>query len=192
MIYSCKLTSLPDLSPLNQLCDLQASNNLLENGGLDLLPVSIIKCDLSHNRFNTFPIELVVLSNLKELTLSHNRITSLEGIGHLVSLTHLYLDHNQLREVPVEVRHLKVLKLISLKYNVIEKDAVSSAGQSIPAELFLETIVDHINLEGNTGLTKADVLKFEGIDAFLERRQKGKDKTLYGGALTDFSLFGID
>jgi hypothetical protein len=47
--------------------------------------------------------------------------------------------------------------------------------------LFTNTNLDDLNLEGNTKLTKAHVLSMNGIDAFMERRRKSKDKNFKGG-----------
>eukprot|EP01034_Spumella_vulgaris_P030228 gene30228-37401_t len=75
--------------------------------------------------------------NITTLELTNNRITSLAGIGSLVSLIDLYLDDNLLTD-------------------------------------------------------KAELLAFEGMEAFLERRKNLKDKSLSGGALMDYTLFGLN
>jgi Leucine-rich repeat (LRR) protein len=192
IITFCELTSLVDLRQFEMLIDLQASHNFLGNGSLEGFPRAIERCDLSFNRFVAIPLELATLSNLRELNLNGNAIESLDGIGACLVLTHLYLDENQIREVPIEIGQLAKLKLLSLKDNRIEKNAVSRQGQSLPAVLFTDTALDHIDLHGNTGLRKADVINFEGIDAFMQRRLKTKDKAFQGGGLVDLSMFGIE
>lgn len=192
IINSCKLIELIDLNILIQLNELQCNHNMLENGKIFGLPQSLIRCDLSYNHFFMFPIELTNLINLKELNLSNNSIELLEGIGSLTSLNLLYLDNNRLRELPEEIQNLSQLKLLSVKFNLFTKRAVTREGQSFPVGLFLSTQLNHLELEGNQSITKAEVLDFEGIDAFLERRKKIKDKHIQGGALSDFSLFGIE
>jgi hypothetical protein len=84
------------------------------------------------------------------------------------------------------------LRRISLQNNRIVKNAFSRDGQSIPVEFLVQTAVDTINLTGNKGLRKAEVMNFDGIEAFMERRKKIKDKQFQGGALTDMNLFGIE
>jgi hypothetical protein len=191
MIANCQLIEILDLTNLSQLTELQAAHNLLENGKIMGLPPCLSRCDLSFNRYFIFPCELTGLSNLKELNLSNNALELLDGIGVLVTLTHLYLDHNRLREVPIEIENLSQLKLLSLKFNLLSKHAATREGQSLPSGLFTSTSLNRLELEGNTSISKSEVLDFDGIDDFLERRKKVKDKHVQGGALGDLSLFGI-
>lgn len=192
IINSCNLNELNDITLLIQLNELQCNHNNLENGKLYGLPQSLIRIDLSYNNFFMFPSELSNLTNLKELNLSNNGIELLEGIGLLTSLTQLYLDNNRLRELPEEIQNLSQLKLLSLKFNLFTKRAVTREGQSFPSGLFLSTKLNRLDLEGNSSITKAEVLDFEGINAFLDRRKEVKDKHIQGGALGDLSLFGIE
>lgn len=188
----CNLIEIIDLSSLSQLNDLQLSHNALENGKISGFPINLLKFDLSFNQFYIFPSELICLSNLKELNLSHNSIELLDGIGALISLTQLYLDHNRLREIPIEIENLTQLKLLSLKNNLLTKRAVTREGQSLPSGLFTSTELNRLDLEGNISIKKSEVLDFQGIEHFLERRKKIKDKHVQGGALGDLSLFGIE
>ena len=48
-----------------------------------------------------------------------------------------------------------------------------------------------LDLFGNP-ITKVDVMKFDGVEVFLERRKLQKDKSFSGGASSDHSLFGLD
>jgi hypothetical protein len=135
---------------------------------------------------------LASLVAVAELDLSSNRLESLTGIGGMTGLVSLTLDGNCLCELPEEAGRLLKLRQISLKNNRFSKKAFSHDGQSIPASFFVQTLVDTIDLGGNPGLTKALVLDFDGVQSFVERRKKAKDKSLQGGALTDFNLFGLD
>jgi Leucine-rich repeat (LRR) protein len=191
MVANCQLVEILDISNLSQLADLQAAHNSLENGRIMGLPLSLTRCDLSFNHYFIFPSELMGLSNLKELNLSNNALELLDGIGVLVTLTHLYLDHNKLREVPIDIENLSQLKLLSLKWNLLTKNAVTREGQSLPSGLFTSTELNRLELEGNSSIAKSEVLNFDGIDDFLERRKKVKDKHVHGGGLGDLSLFGI-
>ncbi|KAL0265933.1 UNVERIFIED_CONTAM: hypothetical protein PYX00_011650 [Menopon gallinae] len=74
--------------------------------------------DLSHNRLTTLPKEIESLSQLQELSLSHNQLTTLPGeIGNLSQLRRLYLNHNQLTTLPKEIESLSQLQGLSLCFN---------------------------------------------------------------------------
>ena len=123
---------------------------------------------------------------------SNNRLENIEAISMLIALQLLNLDENHLVEIPESFSNLKALKKISLKKNMLIPKAPSTGNQSIPAGLFTETAVDTIDLEGNTHIKKADIMKFDGVEIFLERRRKSKDKAFAGGAMSDYSMFNID
>ena len=189
IISKCQLASVPDMNQLSSLSSLNASHNVLQNDGLRQLPVSLTKLDLSFNGFVTFPMDLFNLVNLTELNLSNNSIIVLDGIGQLVSLVWLVLDQNELSFIPHEIGNLTKLKHISLKYNAITKQIEGQ--QSISSELFTHTSTEEINLEGNM-LTRDDVLAYEGVEEFISRRKRNKDKLLQGGGLLDLSVFGLE
>eukprot|EP01035_Chromulina_nebulosa_P020174 gene20174-26190_t len=52
--------------------------------------------------------------------------------------------------------------------------------------------IDITDLEGNTELTKQLVMKWAGIETYLERKQTNRIKNSNSGAFVDQSLFGID
>jgi Leucine-rich repeat (LRR) protein len=188
----CGLQRLSDLAPLDKLTQLYLDKNDLEIDVIMSMPVTLQKLDLSMNHFSAFPPVLTTLVNLTELNMSGNRIEALVGVGGLVSLINLVLDDNSIYEIPEEAANLVKLRQISLKNNRISKRAVTRDGQSIPASFLIRTSVDTIDLSGNPGLVKADVMGFEGVDAFLDRRKKAKDRAFQGGAMTDYKLFGLD
>ena len=123
---------------------------------------------------------------------SNNRLENIDAISMLIALQLLNLDENQLVEIPESFSNLKALKKISLKKNMLIPKAPSTGKQSIPVSFFTETAVDTIDLEGNAYIKKADLMGFEGVDVFLERRRKSKDKAFAGGAMSDYSMFNID
>ena len=102
----------------------------------------------------------------------------------------LALDENMIVELSEDMCQLANLRHLSLKGNKIAKDAVTRQGQSIPEGVFAHTALDSIDLSGNRELTKAIVMEFAGVDVFLERRKKTKEKNFQGGAMMDVSLFG--
>lgn len=189
IISKCNLSSLPDTTPLISLTSLNASANVLHNDGLEQLPTSLVKMDFSFNMLVSFPMEFINLPLLTELNLSNNAIVVLDGIGQLISLVWLVLDGNEISFIPHEIGNLAKLKRISLKDNSIAKKIDDQ--QSISAELFTHTCAEEISLAGNM-LKQDDVLAYDGVEEFVNRRKKNKDKLLQGGGLLDLSLFGLD
>lgn len=189
----CSIQRVSNLSLLDRLTQLDLDKNDLEVDVLGPLPPSLLRLNLSNNHFSGLPPALNNLVNLTELNLSGNRIESIAGVGILVALQVLTLDSNQIGEIPEDAAKLVRLKQVSLKNNRMGKMSISNPEkQSIPASFFSLTQVDTINLTGNNNLNKSDVLGFIGIDVFIERRRKSKEKSLQGGAMTDFELFGLE
>lgn len=187
----CNIQRVSDLSALDKLNLLDLDKNDLEIDVLGHLPVSLLRLNLSNNHFSGLPPSIINLLNLTELNLSGNRIESIEGIGALSSLIIIILDNNQLMEIPMDASNLTKLRQISLKNNRFKKKSIAGL-QSIPALFFTLTNVDNIDLSGNSELLKADLMGFDGVETFIERRKKTKDKSLQGGAITSLDLFGLD
>lgn len=191
-ISGCAVQYVNNLEGLEKLTKLKLDHNDLEQDKLGALPATLITLNLSFNHFSSLPAVLNSLVNLVSLEMQNNRIESLYGIELLVSLEDINLDDNLLCDLPEQICALTKLKKISLARNRFTKVSSTRPGeQSIPAALLQNSALDHIELAGNA-ITKADVLKFDGIDKFLERRQALKDKNFSGGALMEVSLFGLD
>ena len=189
----CNVQRVSDLSALDRMVQLDLDKNDLEMDVLGPLPISLQRINIANNHFSGLPATLNNLVNLTELNLTGNRIESLVGIGSLVALVVLTLDNNLISEIPEEASNLVKLKQISLKNNRIERFShLNPDNQSIPSSFFISTSVHKITLTGNVHLRKSDVSGFSGIDTFIERRMKLKEKSLQGGAITDFDLFGLD
>jgi leucine-rich repeat protein SHOC2 len=188
----CAIHRLYDIGFLDKMVTLKLDSNHLESDMLGSLPASLKSVSIACNHFVTIPIAIYELPGLVQLNLSGNRLENLLGIGQLVCLVELNLDDNNITELPEEICNLTKLRAISLKRNKIAKTALNSTNQSIPEKFFTDTSIDNINLQGNIELKQSEVLKFIGIEVFLQRRKLIKDKTLFGGALTDSSLFGLE
>ena len=63
--------------------------------------------------------------------------------------------------------------------------------QAISRGIFADSVVESMELEGNI-LDKADLMKMEGVDAFLARRERNKNKNLQGGGMLTLSVCGLD
>jgi len=189
----CSLQRTADMTSLVRLTHLTLDNNDLEELVVAPLPPTLTKLNISCNHLASLPQSISLLINLEELNLTHNRLVTIEGIETLVQLVTLILDDNELMELTCDFSPLTKLKRVSLKNNrLMPKSSTNPEVQSLPKELFTHTALDHIDLNQNAGLTKEEILKMDGVDEFIARRKKLKDKTFQGGAMTDFSLFGLD
>lgn len=195
----CCIQQIPNINALPRLKKCSLNYNDLEECSLGILPQSLTILDLNHNHFVSIPANLSNLINLTELDLSANRLSSTVGLGRLFNLRKLSLDDNILVEISGDCGLLLKLQILSIKNNKlasvpkpVNTDATpTTAIQCIPESVFANTAVIKIELGGNVGLIRSDVMNFEGVDAFLERRKGTQDKNLQGGALMDLSLFGI-
>lgn len=209
--------SLQPISNLSNLTTLSLSENKL---GIDTdkegkkivgqvlpsLPSSLkqLKLDLNHLRNIPPTVYAPNLIKLEKLDLSKNDLASVPValFNHLKSLVELNLDYNSIVSLPREIENLKKLKSLSLEQNKIT--VYSSSGhkstatkfseqnpQPLPAVLFTSTPIIDLNLKGND-MTNTQLNEFEGFDKFLERRQKLKSKNIYGGAMTDLKVCGLD
>lgn len=192
LVSRCNIQRTPNLSMLFDLKRVDLDGNDLEEETIGPLPVGLIKLTLSTNHIRRFPEDLSVLVALQELDLSCNRLEDIECVGQLISLVVLNLDENILCELPESLGSLTKLKKISVKKNLLIPKSPSRGTQSIPRSLLTNTAVDTIELHGNEFIKKTDILSFEGIEEFLERRRISKEKAMQGGAMTDYSLFGLD
>lgn len=192
-LTGCNIQYVNNLTSLTSLTKLKLDHNDLEVDKVHEMPISLTTLDLSFNHLSGLPAALNGLLNLIFLNLSHNRIESIYGIDGLPGLNNLVLDDNLLTELPESICVLVKLRKVSLARNRFTKHSPNQPGeQSIPAGLLENSELDHIDLTGNAGLCKADVMAFAGIEHYLKRRQALRDKNFHGGALTDNSLFGLD
>lgn len=200
--------SLVPLSKLEKLTNLSLSNNKLGvefegerkivGPSLPNLPSTLKAVKIDSNRLTDIPRSLFsnTLVKLEKLDLSKNSIVFIpeDLCNNLKSLTELNLDKNLIVSLPKQMGNLKRLKSLSLQHNKIRGQSTAYTLQNpqpIPAELFTETPLIDLNLAGNV-MTNTQLNEFEGFNAFLERRQKIKSKNIYGGALTDLNLCGLE
>ncbi len=96
---------------------------------------------LDHNKLTSLPIEIGNLDKLTSLSLDHNKLTSLPiEIGNLDKLTSLSLNDNRLTPLPIEIGNLDRLTSLSLGGNQLE---------SLPAELFNLSELTSLSLNNN-------------------------------------------
>ncbi len=188
---NCNLQSTQDMTTLVRLTTLKLQNNDLEEHTLGPLSQTITHLYLSFNHFKEPPRNIFILPSIIHLDLSGNRLISLEGLEVMVTLVEVNLDDNLLQELPSRLALLVNLKFLSLKMNQIRFNSPVTQNQSIPKAIFEETQLDKIELKGNP-ITNREVMNFEGIQSFLERRKLLKERSFQGGGLLDHSLFGLD
>ncbi|CAM9638475.1 unnamed protein product, partial [Chrysoparadoxa australica] len=185
-----KLESLIDLSSLPVLSDVSAANNRLQAAAVMGLPQSLKKLDLSGNQLHEVPGAVTSLGNLTVLALMQCQLDLLPPLPGLTQLLELSLDGNKITVVEAYVAEMPKLKTLSLRHNKIGAQAFGR--QSLAAALFTSSQVEVLNLEGNL-LDKQALLAMDGVNAFLERRLKAKNKNIHGGAhFTDLSICGLD
>lgn len=194
--------ALSKIATLSKLQTLFAGGNQLGKGAVSAalpsaLPAALKQVVLDHNFFSSVPPSLVSkrLIKLEKLDLSYNQLAALpEEVANLTKLEELKLDHNVIVSLPQAVGKLTKLKTLSLKNNRISIQSMHFSAknpQPLPATLFSNTPVIDLNLHGNR-LTSTQLNQFEGYAKFLERRQKVKTNTLYGGALTNLDVCGLE
>jgi len=205
--------SLEPVSKLTKLQTLSAGGNLLgrkvstpkhhhQQSQPDslprLMPVSLKTLKLNANYFSDVPSPIFMLTKLQKLDLSDNQLASLPPeICKLYSLNEINLNNNVIVALPDEIGSLKKLKSLSLKQNQIRvlhpksKLDAQKNPQPLPAVLFTETLLIDLNLHGNP-MTSTQLNEFEGYSVFLERRQKTNTKNLFGGAMANLSVTGLE
>jgi len=189
----CSLQYTNDMSACVKITTLKLDHNDLEMDKIAPLPPTLHMLNLSSNHLTGIPAVLGGTLMLTKLDVSGNRMESVYGIECLVNLIELVADDNLLVELPHSMCMMVKLRRVSLQRNRIGRNAMTAPEQqSIPAAILVNTSIDHLELCGNPGLRKEDVLKFEGIDELLKRRQEVQDKNLAGGGMMDASLFGLD
>ncbi|CAI5713131.1 unnamed protein product [Peronospora destructor] len=190
-VSSNMLETLPDLSALEALTTLVLDGNVLEDIP-NVLPPNLIKLSLKSNRLSTVPRSVLALTQLQELDLSENKLESLSAhLGEMHELQELILDGNKLTELPAALARCVKLKVLSARRNTLVGQSAGAKVQSITAEVLGEnSAVQVMNLEGNP-MTKEDLQKMDGFDAFLTRRTKLKNKEIHGGLNADLSLCGL-
>lgn len=161
------------------------------------LPPSLKQLTLDTNQLSTIPRPVLSskLVKLEKLDLSSNNLAAIPSeIANLVSLSELKVDNNCIVSLPEQIGQLKKLKVLSLKNNKIRVTSTMFSAknpQPLPKSLFTDTPLIDLNLHGNK-MTNTQLNEFEGFAAFLERREKIKTKGLYGGALTDTDVCGLE
>jgi Leucine-rich repeat (LRR) protein len=170
----------------------------------ETLPKGLRTISLSHNSLSRIPKSILEnsfpLKMLEILDLSSNHLARVpDTIANLTKLTNLNLDDNVLTSLSEAIGKLKHLKRLSLRRNQIKRN-VGVGGdvngdlhpqQSLPKELWTNTLLIDLNLHGNP-MTTTQLNTMDGYDIFLSRRREVKNKDILGGAMTDLEGCGLE
>ena len=106
--------------------------------------------DLSDNQLTTLPEAIAQLSNLRELDLSDNQLTTLpEAIAQLSNLRELDLRNNQLTTLPEAIAQLSNLRVLYLRNNQLT---------TLPEAIKQLSQLEKLDLRGNQLNIPAEIL----------------------------------
>lgn len=105
-------------------------------------PDTITKVSLWNSGLTQLPNELLLFTNLQQLSLQQNRLTNADFslLGQLKSLKYLDLQNCGLRNIPKEVMQLKNLESLNLYWNNLRE---------IPDKLYSLTLLRELNIGYN-------------------------------------------
>jgi Leucine-rich repeat (LRR) protein len=190
-ISRCQLRMAPDFSAMVNLAALKLDHNQLTETSFPVLPTSLTSLDISFNNLSAISSSILFLIHLKVLNVANNQLVTLEGMENLLALEELNCDRNSIFELPEGLACSRSLRSVSVRFNQLASPEPLGK-QCIPQAILEGTALQSLQLEGNSLLSNNIVMNFKGMDAFIARRQKIKDKSFSGGALTNMSLFGLD
>lgn len=88
---------------------------------LKMNPLEVYKLDLSKQKLNNFPIEILSFKNLIYLDISKNRITKLpDNIDNLKSLKYLNIGSNKIEQLPASIVNIQTLNSLKIGANKIK------------------------------------------------------------------------
>ena len=83
-------------------------------------------CHLCYNKFETFPIELSKLKNLKRIIIWYNSIKYIpSSINQFKEIEEINLEHNEIGFLPKQFGELTTLKKLSLRKNKLKSKALN-------------------------------------------------------------------
>ncbi len=137
-----KLQSLPaEFFTLTNVAVLYISFNQF-----DAIPPEIAKMNKlwgmywTGNNIAAIPPEVWTMSWLRKFQVSKNKLTSLEGLGHLTELRHLNMADNKLEQLPEDIGNLKLLRVCDFSRNGLRR---------LPDGFGASPIVHQLRLSGN-------------------------------------------
>lgn len=185
---SCNaLQELPmELIHLTELRTLIADHNSLHTIAAVLPRSKLKQLDLSFNKFEgeVGHPRLALPPCVASANLSNNLITSFGdsfGFEALHAMEELDIDNNQVEALPPAVGEMSKLACLKARNNKLT---------SIPSELFTNTVVNRVHLEG-CPITLITLRETPGFDAFMKRREERINKGISQGLHPDRSICGL-
>lgn len=144
------ISLLANLSRLSNLIHLSLVDNQIKelpNKVWDSLPISLLSLDLSANTLTCFPIQLLKLTKLKKLNLSHNQIKEIPEVIIMLALSQFDISHNLLTIIPYTIRRMRTLQQLALAGNSfivnIPNDSSSMHQVSCLEDLCAAAVANH-------------------------------------------------
>jgi len=95
---------------------LDLSKQKLEEFPMDIVKFTNLRTlNLFKNKIKTVPDEIARLKNLRELNIGHNKLTAFgNGICELTELQRLVLNQNKIESIPADIKNLKKLVYLDM------------------------------------------------------------------------------
>jgi len=200
-------------TPLPYLNVFSAHNNCLSTVPQEFFEklTKIKKIDLSKNRYESqnllsnIDMRINNLLLLKEMNLCRNNIIRLDENIKFSSLEVLELGHNRIKIIPKSLILSPKLEFIDLSHNEIDSlpeenwensniTTINLEGNKIhnlPRNFLLNSKISVLNLKNNK-ITRSQIVRDEGYEAFENRRKLKKDQGYLRNLDIDFNFCGLD
>jgi leucine-rich repeat protein SHOC2 len=202
------LSSLPQefFEKLTKIKKIDLSNNRYETIDIVIFhKESLERLNMSENLLSNIDMRINKLSFLKELNLSRNNIIHLDENIKFPSLQVLELSHNRIKIIPNSLILSAKLEFIDLSHNEIislpeenwENTNITTINleenniNNLPRNFLLNSKISVLNLKNNK-ITKSQILRDEGYEAFENRRKLKKDQGYMRNLDIDFNFCGLD
>jgi len=166
---------------------------------------SLERLNMSQNLLSNIDLRINNLLLLKEMNLCRNNIIRLDENIKFSSLEVLELGHNRIKIIPKSLILSPKLEFIDLSHNEIDSlpeenwensniTTINLEGNKIhnlPRNFLLNSKISVLNLKNNK-ITRSQIVRDEGYEAFENRRKLKKDQGYLRNLDIDFNFCGLD
>lgn len=128
--------------------------------------------DFSYNRLETVDRSLEFVSNLQQLNLSHNKLTSVDAIRWLPNLKKLNLSYNRLTQIPSSIASRRLQTLIITNNSIEDLSGLPKLEALSALHLSDNCILDHTVLEPLGALIALQDLQLHGNPIFFHPKHR--------------------